>query len=1094
MENTFATEPMDIEALVDSHAQTLADDLTEIVDGQASEEDVRIAVASRISAFAKDAQLTLRARHEYGLAGGRIDSKYGGLIIEYKRPSGGDRLDAHGSGRGTKAVVEQIRGRFEDFAKGETVPIEKVLGVGLDGRYILFARYRGNKFDAEQPMAVSPISMRRLFRAVLSLGARGHSFTAENLVRDFGNKSLKAQHGVSVLYNTLLKTASPKAKVFFHQWTVLFGEVCGYDVTSENEKIAKLAESYGIKNPKAAQLLFALQTYYAIVMKFLAAEIAATFTPLGTSIVRQCAASSSSSKLSSLVQRLEQGGIWTELGISNFLEGDLFSWYLAAWDDGTASVVRTIAEALIEYDPATLSVDHFDNRDLLKHLYQQLFPRTVRHDLGEYYTPDWLAERLTDQIGFDGNPSKRVLDPGCGSGTFLVEAINRCKEWYAENRLECGFDEAEFAKRVLNNIVGFDLNPLAVMAARVNYLLAVRDLLKYVDQIELPVYLCDSIRTPSEYGSLFENQRRLKTSVAEFIIPAEVTGDWGKLRKYAEILEECVRDDYSPNEFLERCKREKIALSDKPEHVALFSILVKLQRGGQDGIWARIIKNAFAPLLLDKFDFILGNPPWVNWESLPDDYRQDLKSVWNRYDLLTLDGAAGRHGGGKKDLAMLFVYVCIERYLRSGGQLGFVITQSVFKTKGAGDGFRRLSYKTGESRTYIHPLLVEDLSRIQVFEGATNATALFVAQKSAKRFEYPVEYKLWSGPSRISQSLELSEVIDTTTRMDMDAAPIEDGDLQSPWLSLPKSSSRAVRNIIGKGVYKAYEGANTGGLNGVYWVHTLEKKAANSLVENLHDIGKIKVEHVTRSIENEYIKPLLRGRDISPWSAEPSLEILFVQDAENKIGITESKLKKDAPKLFSYLKLFEGDKGAKKKGTLRGRKLFQRYFSPDDPFYTMYNIGPHTLAKHKVVWRDMGLTVQAAVVTGEVCPEHHVMFVPTRSDDEAHYICAVLMSTPCKLAIAAYTTNTGKSTHVTEHIKLPRYSNSNNLHGRIAQISKECHKRVERGNDLLDLQDTLDRAVASLWGLSEGDTKRIQKAWKQFSALRAEVISDEEEG
>jgi SAM-dependent methyltransferase len=905
--------------------------------------------------------------------------------------------------------------------------------------------------------------------------------------------SKKAKEGVSSLYETLLGTTSPKAKVFFDQWRILFGEVCGYDVTSENEKISELADSYGIKKPKAAELLFSLQSYYAIVMKFLAAEIAATFTPLGTSIVRQCAASSSSPRLRSLMQRLEQGGIWTELGISNFLEGDLFSWYLAAWTEDVASVVRNIADALVEYDPATLSVDHHDNRDLLKHLYQQLFPRRVRHDLGEYYTADWLAERLTNQVGYDGNPAKRVLDPGCGSGTFLVEAINRCKVWFENNRHECGYGDAEFAKMVLSNIVGFDLNPLAVMAARVNYLLAVRDLLKYLGQVELPVYLCDSIATPSEYGSLFQRQRRLKTSIAEFIIPAEVTGDWEKLRLYAETLEDCVNNDYAPPEFLERCKSERLALSDDKEHVTLYSTLSKLKAAGQDGIWARIIKNAFAPLLLDRFDLILGNPPWVNWESLPDDYREELKSTWNRYDLLTLDGSAGRHGGGKKDLAMLFVYVCMERYLRQGGRLAFVITQSVFKTKGAGDGFRRLSFKIDGTQTYIKPLMVEDLSRIQVFEGATNATALFVAEKTASKFNFPVPYSLWVGPSRIAEDRELDEVIESTKRIKMDASPIADNNIRSPWLSLPTRASAPIRQILGRGVYDALEGANTGGLNGVYWVRTLKKNGKISIIENLHDIGKIRVEHVQKSVENEYIKPLIRGRDIKAWQAAPSIEILFVQDAVNKIGIPERTLKRDAPKLFAYLKGFEGDSRTKRRGTLRGRKLYQRYFNQTDPFYTMYNIGPDTLAKYKVVWRDMGLTIQAAVVSGLVCPEHHVMFVPAKSEDEAHYICGVLMSTPCRLAIAAYTTNTGKSTHVTEFIKMPRFTSTNEVHLAIAAASKDCHRAVQFGNDVVSFQSVLDRAAVKLWNLSLSDLAAIKKAWAELSALRNKVELDDED-
>jgi type I restriction-modification system DNA methylase subunit len=137
---------------------------------------------------------------------------------------------------------------------------------------------------------------------------------------------------------------------------------------------------------------------------------------------------------------------------------------------------------LDEYDPKTLSIDPIESRDLLKKLYQLLFPKTVRHDLGEYYTPDWLADLVINEVGYDGNPDIRVLDPACGSGTFLVMAINRVRE-YAEKHM---IPKHELLPKILNNIVGFDLNPLAVMAARTNYLLALRELLKHGGEMEKP--------------------------------------------------------------------------------------------------------------------------------------------------------------------------------------------------------------------------------------------------------------------------------------------------------------------------------------------------------------------------------------------------------------------------------------------------------------------------------------------------------------------------------------------------------------------------------------------------------------------------------
>ena len=74
-------------------------------------------------------------------------------------------------------------------------------------------------------------------------------------------------------------------------------------------------------------------------------------------------------------------------------------------------------------------------------------------------------------------------------------AIAKIRQFYAENRENCKFDEGELCQKILNNVIGFDLNPLAVISARTNYMMAIADLLKYKKgEITIPIYLCDSIK------------------------------------------------------------------------------------------------------------------------------------------------------------------------------------------------------------------------------------------------------------------------------------------------------------------------------------------------------------------------------------------------------------------------------------------------------------------------------------------------------------------------------------------------------------------------------------------------------------------------
>ena len=945
-----------LEALIEEYSKIMADQMVKAAAWAESEEDIRHECNKLIDEFIKKAGLTVKGQHEYGLAGGRIDSKYGGVVIEYKDPKGTGKITENKNAPGVKAVVEQLNRRFRDFQAKEHVGMERILGVGCDGDTIVFVRKRGAELDAEDPQPVTPHTVQRLLRAIVSLGARGLSFTPENLAAYFGSESQSAQKGVQLIHTLIHGTDSPKAQTFFRQWQILFGEVCGYDIHGQNAKVNKLADHYDVPDPDPAELLFAVHSYYAIFMKMLAAEIVSSFSPLGTSTLRKLIAAPTSAKLRDELRNLEQGGIWSQIGIRNFLEGDLFSWYLDAWNEDCADAVRTMTQSLDQFDPTTLSVDPAESRDLLKQLYQQLFPKSVRHDLGEYYTPDWLAELVLDELGYDGNPDKRLLDPACGSGTFLVMALNRVKTWYDEHRHECGFGEDELMHKILNNIIGFDLNPLAVMAARTNYLMAIRDLLRHAANVELPVYLCDSIMTPSEHGDFFIGSwgkaRQLKTSAGDFNIPTEVTGNRNHIGLYADTLEFCILNGYSPEEFLERCEAEDIPATEAKLHKQLYRYLQQLDADNKNGIWARIIKNAFAPLFIGKVDYVAGNPPWVNWEHLPNDYRDTMKPRWQEYNLFTLSGSDGRLGGGKKDLSMLFTYSSVDNYLEQGGRLGFVITQSVFKTQGGGDGFRQLRYVQAEScqSWYMKPLMVHDLSAMQVFEGATNRTAVFVCEKTIRPFKYPVEYTTWTGASSIDQDESLVSVRADTTQRKMGAVPVVASKDSSPWLTAPKQALSGIQKVIGVSDYKAYEGVNTGGLNGCFWIRVIKKRPNGELlIENLHDIGKIKVNHVQAVIESDLVYPLLRGRDVRRWYAEPSVHIMLAQDPQTRKGIPEAEMRLRWPKTYAYLKQFEGDPEEPEHGTLRGRatKAVRDPIERGAPFYSMFGVGPYSLASFR---------------------------------------------------------------------------------------------------------------------------------------------------
>jgi len=137
-------------------------------------------------------------------------------------------------------------------------------------------------------MPVDRRSTERFLRALYNLGQKGRPYQPEYLQGDFGSDSSLAQNGVRVLYEEILATANPKHNIFQTMEDSL-REVCGYDVDDLSDKLKKLAEFYTVKGkPQPAPLLFAVHTYYALLIKLLAADIVSSHSNMMTRQVENC--------------------------------------------------------------------------------------------------------------------------------------------------------------------------------------------------------------------------------------------------------------------------------------------------------------------------------------------------------------------------------------------------------------------------------------------------------------------------------------------------------------------------------------------------------------------------------------------------------------------------------------------------------------------------------------------------------------------------------------------------------------------------------------------------------------------------------------
>ncbi len=1062
-----------------------------------SEADFRREAAKLIERAAGEAGLELTPRDEHTVASGRVDSLYNLLVLEYKAPG---TLRNSNETRKNREVIEQTQGYIVDVASQHKRESQRFVGVVTDGHYFVFIRRIGESWVLDEPEEVNATSTARFLRFLFAL-ATGAALIPENLLRDFGPKSERFVVAFNALYAGLecqLDGGSdrPLVSKLFEQWKRFFSAATDYrewfaHIRGKSEFHAILAETkLDPKSADAPRVFFVLHTYYALLIKLIATLAAARFAggaarqPFSGIIGKEGTA------LRDAFERIEHGGIFREYGIRNFLEADFFGWYVAAWGPEVEKAVGGLIRCLHDYDPGTLDLAPENARDLLKNLYHSILPRAVRQTLGEYYTPDWLAEhviRSTVDAADLGDPRKRVLDPSCGSGTFLVLVIRFIRERAARNRS----NPAEVLERTLQNVVGFDLNPLAVIAARTNYLLALGDLLRErTGDIDIPVYQADSVLTPFYPHERVRNgqlslrleagEYRIQTVVGEFRVPT-LFANRVLMEILANELDDAVESQIKPQAFLHRI-RAAAGLDDDQVAATSTSLTVLhnqlrgLHDEGMNGVWARIIKNAFAPLFNDASHYIVGNPPWVNWENLPDEYRTTTQDLWRHYNLFVHSGMDTILGKGKKDISMLMTYVAADKYLRHGGRLGFVVSQSLFKSSASGQGFRQFELP---DRTSLGVIRAEDMVELNPFEGATNRTAVLVFLKG-KRTTYPVEYTVWKKlrrgrGSRVPFDGVYDEVFREWVRaLKWHARPVSDADPTSAWITARKQALGALTKVLGNSRYSAHAGSFTGGANAVYWLEVSGARPGGMLVaSNLTEGAKIKVPRIQAAVEEALVYPLLRGRDVRRWNAEPSAHILMMQDPKTKMGIDEAVVSAEYPKAYSYLRRFESVLRARRSQAVR--RLMEK-----GPFYSIFAVGDYTFAPWKVVWREQASQFTAAVIgkaDGKVIiPDHKLMLVAAASKAEAHYLCAALNSCHVRLAVAAYAVDIQMDPHVLDNIKVPKFSASNSVHTTLAKLSQRAHVSAAKGESdaLARIELEIDREAAKLWKLTAEDVEEIR--------------------
>ena len=666
------------------------------------------------------------------------------------------------------------------------------------------------------------------------------------------------------------------------------------------------------------------------------------------------------------------------LGAIPYLNGGLFTrgplertWRRARFGDEALGAVFDDLLArhrlTAREDRATWS-DAAVDPEMLGRAFESLMAAPERRSSGVFYTPHALVERVLDDAlaahlsgvltdagargllageAIDTSvrasvrtrlEDLRLLDPACGSGAFLVHALERITDLLRR----CGDerDVGTLRRDVLaRSIFGVDVNPTAVWLCELRLWLSVvieSDVEQPRSVPPLP-NLDHNVRVgDSLAGAVFDEQGGLDMARAAAFAGLRLrytraTGQ--RKRTLARELEraereaakravafELVRVTHARRELI-LATRQRDLFGERSELAAstrnLASLRAKVRelraslRSLRDG---RSTPFTFGAHFADVagaggFDLVVGNPPWVRLHNIPSRARERLRRDFEVYRLAAWESGAAGAGAGRGfaaqvDLSALFVERSV-RLLKPEGTVALLVPAKLWRAL-AGGGVRRFL------AAHAPPLSLDDWSESAPAFDAAVYPSLVVA----RRTDRPAPELLCTVHRR--ESVLRWHVPRESLALDNSPG--------GPWLIAPPEARAVFDRLLHRGTPLA---ASTFGrpLLGV-------KCGLNEAFL----VGR------DTDVEASLLRPVVRGETLTPWRVSADEKILWTHDDDNR---PLARLPDRARRW-----LVRHQRALVARSDVRGRS----------PWWSLFRIESASSSLPRVVWADLGRAPRAAFV------------------------------------------------------------------------------------------------------------------------------------
>ena len=739
-------------------------------------------------------------------------------------------------------------------------------------------------------------------------------------------------------------------------------------------------------------------------------------------------------------------------GLIGIVESDFFAWPVEVV--GGASFLKALARRINRFDWRNASADS------AAILYETVIPPDERRQLGEYYTPRWLADAMVEELVTDPL-SQRVLDPACGSGTFIVSAVSH----YTNAAHAAGLEPKTALDGLRGAVMGIDVHPAAVHLARAAWAFAARDVIAaatdfYAD-VSAPIYLGDALQLRYRTGDMFaEHAVTIETREPDnptLTFPMSLV-------ERAEIFDALLGDVAAAIEGGDDplLSLDDHDIADPAERDVLeetIATMARLHEAGRNHIWAYYTRNMVRPVSLSrsKVDVIIGNPPWLSYRNTANILRDELeRQSRNLYGIWQ-----GGQYANRQDVAGLFFARSVDLYLKDRGAIGMVLPHSALQSgqyaKWRSGAWESKAQGRGRSRTAVRTLAVDfdhkaawDLERLEPNTFfPVPACVVFAARIGVAGGGGALTglVERWQGMTGSPDVRRIpGGITDTSVAGD------------SPYAAYARQGA----SIVPRCLFFVEEAENTAVIQASGTTTVDPRRGSQDKTPWKHlDLADIS----NQAIEKTHVFDVHLGETVVPYATlEPLKSVLPVKLGERSLqtdndgpgGIRLGGLERRMRTRWQTVsELWEANKRPANKLNLLSQLDYQKKLSAQLDW--VHDKGERSV---RIVYTQNGKPT-AAVIDDESVVDTKLYWVTCKSLREAHYLLAIINSAALYQA-AAPLMNKGQFGARDLHkqlwkLRIPEYTNEVSLHREIAQggaaaalgaSERLAELRAERGDRL----------------------------------------------